>query len=97
MPEIPSVGPGSVGPINRAQRAPARQSLESKPHALNGTGSGDRVELSDHARLLEQIRRLPEIRSDLVDRVRGEIAAGTYETPAKLDVAVERLAQDIAA
>jgi hypothetical protein len=30
-------------------------------------------------------------RADLVARVRREIAAGTYETPEKLDVALERL------
>ncbi len=33
----------------------------------------------------------PEIRADLVARVRREIAAGTYDTPEKWDVALERL------
>jgi hypothetical protein len=31
------------------------------------------------------------IRQDLVDRVRREIEAGTYETPEKWDAALERL------
>jgi negative regulator of flagellin synthesis FlgM len=31
------------------------------------------------------------IRADLVARVRREIAAGTYDTPEKLDAALERL------
>ena len=35
-------------------------------------------------------RDLP-IRSELVERVRREIAAGTYETPAKWEIALERL------
>ena len=36
-----------------------------------------------------------EIRSDLVARVRGEIASGTYETPEKLDAALDRLLDEI--
>jgi hypothetical protein len=33
------------------------------------------------------------IRTDLVERVRREIAAGTYETPEKWAIALERLLQ----
>lgn len=32
----------------------------------------------------------PTIRRDLVERVRTEIAAGVYETPEKLEAALER-------
>ena len=35
--------------------------------------------------------RGPEIRADLVERVRREIAAGVYDTPEKWAVALERL------
>lgn len=35
----------------------------------------------------------PDIRHDLVARVRREIAAGTYETPEKWDLALDRLLQ----
>jgi hypothetical protein len=31
------------------------------------------------------------IRTELVERVRREIAAGTYDTPEKLDIALDRL------
>ena len=37
----------------------------------------------------------PDIRADLVRRVRREIAAGTYETPEKLDAALDRLLEDL--
>ena len=33
----------------------------------------------------------PAVRTDLVERVRREIAAGTYDTPEKFDIALERL------
>lgn len=40
-------------------------------------------------------QRPPEspIRTDLVERIRREIAAGTYETPEKLEAALEKLLQ----
>jgi hypothetical protein len=36
-------------------------------------------------------QREPRIRWELVQRIRKEIAAGTYETPEKLEKAMERL------
>jgi len=33
----------------------------------------------------------PDIRSELVERIRREIAAGTYDTPEKWEIAVQRL------
>lgn len=35
----------------------------------------------------------PEIRWDLVRRVKAEIAAGTYETPERIDATARRLAK----
>ncbi len=51
----------------------------------------DRAELSDRARLLGKARELPDVRLDLVQRVRSEIASGQYDTPEKLDVALEQM------
>jgi hypothetical protein len=38
-----------------------------------------------------------DIRQDLVDRVRSQIAAGTYETPEKWQVALARLLGEVQA
>jgi negative regulator of flagellin synthesis FlgM len=35
----------------------------------------------------------PEIRRELIERIRREIAAGTYETPEKWEIALQRLLQ----
>jgi len=40
---------------------------------------------------VEKVRQLPDIRHDLVKRVKAEIAAGTYETPERIDAAIDRL------
>lgn len=95
MPEIPSIGHGSVGPTNRALSATAYQNYTAQRLREAITPPGDRVELSRHARLLDQLRRLPEVRTDLVEQIRRSIETGTYETPEKLDAAIERLLEDL--
>ena len=55
----------------------------------------DELQLSPMGQLLDKVHELPDIRSDLVARIRAEIAAGTYETEEKLQVALERLLDEI--
>lgn len=44
----------------------------------------------------KKAKELPAVRRELVDRVKAQLSAGTYETPEKLDVAIVRLMQDLA-
>jgi len=37
----------------------------------------DELQLSSEAQLIEKVRQLPDIRQELVARIRAEIAAGT--------------------
>lgn len=87
MPDISSIGHGSIGPINRAADRNGQQ--VSAPPQQQAERRGDAVELSPEARLLDRLRHLPEVRQELVDRIKREIEAGTYETPEKIDRALE--------
>jgi negative regulator of flagellin synthesis FlgM len=55
----------------------------------------DRVELSDRARLLNKLANLPPVRQDLIDQVKREIENGTYDTPGRVDGAIDSLADDL--
>ena len=55
----------------------------------------DQVEISPLGQMLDGISRLPEIRHERVEEVRRQIAAGTYETPEKMDVALDRLLDEL--
>jgi negative regulator of flagellin synthesis FlgM len=55
----------------------------------------DEVDISEAARLVEQVQQMPEMREDRVEAVRRQLAEGTYETGDKLKVAVERLLDEI--
>ena len=50
---------------------------------------------SQAAELIEHIQQLPDIRADRVDEIRAAIEAGTYETEERLDIAVDRLLDEI--
>jgi negative regulator of flagellin synthesis FlgM len=45
--------------------------------------------------MLDGIGQLPEIRHERVAEIRQQIAAGTYETPEKLEVALDRLLDEL--
>lgn len=57
----------------------------------------DTVDLSEKARLLDALRSQPDYRPDVVERVKGEIAEGTYLTDEKLDKALDALIDDLMA
>jgi negative regulator of flagellin synthesis FlgM len=76
-----------------APHAPFRgQSAQESPSAK----PTDRVDISAAAEAAIQARESCEVRQDLVQQIRAQIAAGTYETPAKLDAAIDRLLDQIA-
>jgi anti-sigma28 factor (negative regulator of flagellin synthesis) len=93
MSEINPLGstPGSgAAALGRAGRSGPEVTTRTVP-----VRSGDKVELSQHAQMLSRLSKLPDIRADLVDRVRRQIADGNYETSDKVDAAVDKLADDL--
>ncbi|MCA9285431.1 MAG: flagellar biosynthesis anti-sigma factor FlgM [Phycisphaerales bacterium] len=82
-----------LGPVDRAGSGTGSGSGST----LNRLERQDRLELSGQARLLDRMRQMPAIRQELVDRVKGQIADGTYESPQKLAVALDRLIDDVLA
>lgn len=82
-------GPQSIGPPHTSRVA--------KPPAPSQPGQiQDELEISDVGRTVEQVNQLPDIRHDRVNEIRAQIAAGTYETEGKLQVALDRLLDEIA-
>ncbi len=66
----------------------------NQPTPSTGTQPVDQLDISPAAQAASEVAGLggsSDIRADLVARLRGEIAAGTYETTEKLDAAITRL------
>ena len=53
--------------------------------------SFDRIEISELGQFMSRLAELPDIRVEKVARVRASILRGDYETPEKLDKAIEKL------
>ena len=93
MPDVSSIGPGSLGPVNRTEAAQADQ-IKARGSQVGGRHD-DRVELSGHAKLLDRLRQMPEVRQEFVEKVRQAIAQGTYESPDKLNESIQRLIDEL--
>jgi negative regulator of flagellin synthesis FlgM len=90
MSEIPPLGQSQPA----LARIAARKAAQAQQQAQTPRGS-DRVEVSTAARLLSQLHQVPEVREDLVAEVRAQIEQGTYETPEKIDITIDKLLNDL--
>ncbi|MBQ3388261.1 MAG: flagellar biosynthesis anti-sigma factor FlgM [Thermoguttaceae bacterium] len=96
----------SVNNINNASRVSSirnTQSVKSSETAKIEHAQPQEAQISDELEISTTAQRLSatraasapaesgEIRYDLVNRLREEIANGTYDTPARFDIAMERL------
>lgn len=89
-------GPQPIGPPHSSRVSRPGAAPDSPPIR-------DELEISDAARAAAQSEargtcpvdgkagRLPQIGHERVEAIRAQIAEGTYETPEKLEIAVERL------
>ena len=82
----PPVAPEPIEPTGSAR--------PSVPLA-EAAGPQDVVEISAAAQLAAKVHAVPEIRQELVERVKADIASGTYETPARIERAVSKLMEEL--
>ena len=97
MSEISSVNHASGLRVRRVSVDPAvaSQAGAEDVRGRGGARSSDRVEISRVSQYLSQLRAEPQERTDLIERVKGEIANGTYLTDDKLEQAADQLLDDI--
>ena len=88
---ISPIGPNT--PITRLQGSKATDVPQSSQDV--STSKTDTVEISDSARYLGEIKKLPDIRQDKVQKARDLIASGQFETPDRINGTVDRLLQEL--
>lgn len=91
-----------VGPVSETTRVGR---IEVEPARVKPTEGGrgtdapsrpgDRVDVSNTAKFLSGLREIPEMRSELVDRVGAEIKDGAYLTPDRIEAAIDGLLEDL--
>jgi len=87
----------SVSAANTSPKAAPRPGRRGKGCGSPRPASVRRALASETklAQWIAKARAVPEVRRELVQRVKAEIAAGNYETPEKLRLAVERLLEEL--
>ena len=71
--------------------APHFSTKTAGTQSTGAAGKADRVEISPAASAALEAAEGGTVRTDLVNLIRGQIAAGTYDTPEKMNAAMERL------
>lgn len=89
------IGENGVRPVD-VYRAQARESEKSGARPSVQAGQGDRLEISREGLALssyvQEIKVLPDVREDLVARIKAQIAKGKYE-PSPEEIASGMLAE----
>jgi hypothetical protein len=86
---------GSNAPITRLQGSKATESTSLEGPQDAGT-TADTVEISDSARYLAEIKKLPDIRDEKVQAARDLIASGQIDSPDRLNGTVDALMKELA-
>ena len=82
----PPMGPDPIQPLVNGA-GPVQKSEAGEPQ--------DQVNISEVARWKAKLAETPAIRQELVDAVRAEIEAGSYDTIDKIQVAAEKLLDEL--
>jgi len=87
---IPPSGPEAARSKPEISRAGAERLRKT-----HRTEQGDVISISEIARLKAKLASIPEVRHELIERIRAEIEAGTYDTIEKVQKAAERLLEEL--
>jgi negative regulator of flagellin synthesis FlgM len=85
-------GVGGNNPLQKIVGQPVYR--QTSTGGTPGASAADKLELSGISHLFNTLKT-NDIRADKVAAVRAQIEAGTYETDDKLNVAADRLLDDI--
>ena len=84
-----------IQPVSAARPIqPTQAPIAPQDNAAPGWIS-DVAEISTASILAARIHEIPDVRTDLVQRVKQQIEAGTYETEERIDVTVDRLMDEL--
>ena len=87
-------GVGANTPVTRVN-VPQTVNKEIPAGAAKPLPLTDKVQLSHVNQMMATLKAGGDIRADKVAAIRAQLEAGTYETEAKLDKAIDRLIDDL--
>ena len=96
MSDISPINTSTARRVGRVSvESPISNRTEDQVRGRGGARTDDRVEFSQVAQYLSKLQSEPNQRTELINRVRGEIQSGTYLTDDKLESAAGDLLDDL--
>jgi anti-sigma28 factor (negative regulator of flagellin synthesis) len=99
MSEISVIGNAVAGKAQASVPSPSAPTTPVEvvaPAADNANvASTDCVEFSQQAQLLEKLQQLPSVRQERIDTIKNAIAKNSYLTVEKLDLAINRMIDEL--
>jgi len=88
-----------IGPISGSQpvRKVAQPATPPPPAEARPTSPTDELELTSVNPVASEVDLKSEFQSQRIAQIQQQIADGTYETPEKLDIAVDRMLESLLA
>jgi len=84
-----------IGPVGAPKAIEPPTNIAATERAGQAEAPRDVVEISSVAKLAAKIQDIPEVRGELVARVKSQIEAGAYETPERIEIAVDKLMDEL--
>lgn len=79
----------------QSMSGPHRAYNSQPPARSNASQPVDQLDISPQADMVSRVRDVPDIRHDKVAAIKAAIANGTYETPERMDAALDRLLDEM--
>lgn len=81
----------SAQPLN----APHTQRAQPAGGASSAQSASDQLDISEAADIASRLSEIPDVRQDRVAEIRSALADGSYDIDSRLDVALDRLLDEI--
>ena len=88
-------GVGANTPLHNVSKVSQPVTKSIPANAAKALPLTDKVQLSQVNQMMATLKAGGDIRADKVAAIRAQLEAGTYETEAKLDKAIDRLIDDL--
>jgi hypothetical protein len=95
MSEISVIGNAVVGKVPADAPTAPKEPVEVAAPAVERGLVEDHVDFSQKAQMLEKIQQLPNVRQHRIDAIKDAIATDTYLTADKLDLAINRMIDEV--
>ena len=82
-------------PVKKSRTVAARKTTMAARKRRSRVDNASPKERAQAEKLVKKLQETPEVREELIQRIKKQIAEGTYETPERMEKAVEGMLREL--